>query len=111
MEIKIPTKLFTEITEFCSANNIGDPDKFVLGIIKKGFDLEKWGDINYHTPKDEDRDIIIKGTKVDIPDKPKLLTEKTTITETEIQEIQKAKADKKNKSPENQSTNDIYDEE
>ncbi len=106
MEIKIPIKLSTEITEFCKANSISDIDKFVLDIIKKGFDLEKWGDINFHTPKDEDRDIV-PGTKVNIPDKPTLLTEKT-ITEKEIQEIQKSKANKKNKLPENQPTNDIY---
>ena len=47
MDIKIPSKLSNEITDYCKVNNIGDVDDFILKVMKKGFDLEKWGDINF----------------------------------------------------------------
>jgi hypothetical protein len=47
MEIQIPNKLSTEIEIYCKSNKIDDINVFILKIIKKGFDIEKWGDINF----------------------------------------------------------------
>ena len=47
MDLKIPLKLSREIESFCTANKIEDIDGFVLKVLKDGFNLEKWGDINY----------------------------------------------------------------
>jgi hypothetical protein len=52
MEIKLPSKIENEITEYCRANQIDDINEFYLKLLKKGFDLEKWGDINYAEPVD-----------------------------------------------------------
>lgn len=46
MDFTIPNKLSNEIKGYCNANQI-NVQEFILKIIKKGFDLEKWGDINF----------------------------------------------------------------
>ena len=46
MEIKINKKLSDEIQSYCNLNGITDVDGFVQKLIKKGFDTEKWGDLN-----------------------------------------------------------------
>ena len=61
MEIDVKNKLYNEIKSYCEANNIIDISKFIEKILKKGFDLEKWGDINYTTeeegPKQETQEV------------------------------------------------------
>ena len=56
MELTIPRKQADEINKFCQANNIEDVTLYVLNLIKKGFDLEKWGDLN--TIPEEEPEIV-----------------------------------------------------
>lgn len=65
MEIDVKNKLYNEIRGYCEANNITDIPKFIEKTLKKGFDLEKWGDINY-TTEEESIKLTIETPKTDI---------------------------------------------
>ena len=39
----IPKKIKKEIEDYCNLNDINDVDKFILDIIKTGFNIEKYG--------------------------------------------------------------------
>lgn len=51
MEIEITKKLYDEIDLYCKTNNINNIPNFIQKLVKKGFDLEKWGDINIEAQK------------------------------------------------------------
>ena len=42
--IEIKKELYEEITQFCKFNDIKDVPNFVENILKKGFDMKKYGD-------------------------------------------------------------------
>lgn len=69
MEIDVKNKLYNEIKSYCEANNIIDISKFIEKILKKGFDLEKWGDINYTTEEEEP-----KQETQEAPETPKIVS-------------------------------------
>jgi hypothetical protein len=69
MEIKISKKIYDEIKRYCEANNIVDIPKFIEKLLKKGFDLEKWGDINYTTEEEEP-----KQETQEAPETPKIVS-------------------------------------
>lgn len=50
MNYVLPKKLLSEIEEYCSLNKIDNIQAFMKKITKKGFDLEKWGDLNFVMP-------------------------------------------------------------
>ena len=105
MEIEIPRKQFEEINEYCLANNIKDVNKFILKLIKKGFDIEKWGDINL-TPIPEVKESAMEGKD--------LATSKKTSSQNKMLKQDKEPSKPKKKSQpeisENQIDNDIYNE-
>lgn len=116
MNIDIPKKLSDEIQLFCKSNNIENVDEFVVKLLKKGFDIEKWGDINIYTPPIDEvipsvieekpkKTIHIPSIKIVKDEKPvnQPIKPKTTKTEVVIKEDGK-KTDKTEKSE------DIYDE-
>lgn len=43
-DIKINEKLLCDIINYCELNNITDKNEFINKIIKKGFNIEKYGD-------------------------------------------------------------------
>ena len=42
---ELPFKILNEIVKYCELNNIGYTEEFIVKIIKRGFDLEKWGNV------------------------------------------------------------------
>jgi hypothetical protein len=106
MTIDIPKKLSDEITSFCKSNTIDNIDDFILKIIKKGFDLEKWGDINVDITDTTDEVIFpqIDKRMEDIKRTP-LITVKN-----DNKPINQPIKEKTTKVIENQKSDDIYDE-
>lgn len=100
MEIKLPSKIENEITEYCRANQIDDINEFYLKLLKKGFDLEKWGDINYTEPVE---------VKTEIKE-VKLIKEKD-IPKVVMVAAPKIKVPKVIKEIDTQNNNDIYGDE
>jgi len=56
--MEIEKKLKKEIKEYCQLNNIQDINLFFNQIIKKGFDLEKWGNLNNKTTTKQKKQIF-----------------------------------------------------
>jgi len=56
MEIEISKKLYEEIKQYCTVNQITSINNFIEKTLKKGFDLEKWG--NIHFVSEEEAKII-----------------------------------------------------
>jgi len=103
-EINIPLKLYREIQDYCNVNQIVNIDKFMEKMLKKGFDIEKWGDINF-TPEEQ--------TQENIPPTPVIInkTEPTPIQQPKKEEVKPIKKDIKIKQTDNQEDNDIYGDE
>jgi len=40
---EIPARFVQDVLDYCTANGIADPYAFFVKILRKGFDLEKWG--------------------------------------------------------------------
>jgi hypothetical protein len=70
MDLKIPTKLYREIESFCAANQIDNITEFILKTLKNGFNLEKWGDINYKEVEEIKPPEPIKQPVKEIPPEP-----------------------------------------
>jgi len=41
--VEIPTKLKEEIIQYCKSNDIENVDRFILKMLKQGFNVEKYG--------------------------------------------------------------------
>lgn len=89
MEIKVSKKLHTEITNYCILNNIDNVEVFIERLLKIGFDIEKWGEIN------------------SIPEKE---IQKPTVDTNKGKKLNQVVGKIKSKPVEKQHNNDIYDE-
>lgn len=47
MEIKIDKVLYSDIETYCKVNNIQDINGFIKKMIRKGFTMEKFGEVYY----------------------------------------------------------------
>lgn len=66
--MEIPSKIQKEIKDFCKTNNIEDIDKFLLKILRDGFNIAKYGNGPTNIviqPKKEE--IIIEPISLEIP--------------------------------------------
>jgi len=72
MEHKIPSKTYKEIETFCESNNITDIPKFINKIIKAGFDLEKWGDLNVQSEIVPEPPTIVEQPIIQVVDIPEI---------------------------------------
>ena len=62
--MELPYKIKKEIEEYCKLNNIEDVNKFYFKLLKMGFDLLKWGDLNDNKPKPIKKEITEKQPQV-----------------------------------------------
>lgn len=92
-KIKIPKELYKEIIEYCNFNNIIDIENEIISIIKKGFNLIKYGSSPLFLKQSKNLDKIEEDiVKKDIVNEPK---EENPIIEKEI--IQPIKKEEKKK--------------
>lgn len=106
--MEIPKKIQDEIQYYCKINNIEDIDKFLVKIIRDGFNIAKYGNGPTNiviAPKEE---IEIKPISLNVPDSLKNIIENNKTEEVEkkildIVKVPKELIENKKK--------DLYDEE
>ena len=74
--MEIPNNILEEINLYCKVNNIDDIDKFVLKILRTGFNVEKYGLKPITKEKTEIKDVPLENQI--------LIEETTTIEEPKI---------------------------
>ena len=64
--IEIKKELYEEITQFCKFNDIKDVPNFVENILKKGFDMKKYGDTFAFIFNKRESDMVHVGKEVQV---------------------------------------------
>lgn len=91
MEIKIDKVLYSDIETYCKVNNIQDINGFIKKMIRKGFTMEKFGEVYdvLRNSKPEPSETIKEpsiATSISTIEKPEVTNEKPEVTN-EKQEI------------------------
>ena len=84
MEIKIDKVLYSDIETYCKANNIQDINGFIKKMIRKGFTMEKFGEVYdvLRNSKPEPSETIKEPSiapSIDTIEKPEVTNEKQEI--------------------------------
>lgn len=84
--MEIEKKLNNEIQNYCKLNGITDVEGFLNKIIKIGFDIEKWGDLNQkiNKPIEIPEKTVKKQVKNDNKTEVIVTEEKIVVPEPEI---------------------------
>jgi predicted RNase H-like nuclease (RuvC/YqgF family) len=76
----IPKDLLKEIEMFCDLNKVDDPNKFLLGCLKGGFAIEKFG----RTPIKSGKEIIEKEVEKEVIREVEKIVEVVKLVEREV---------------------------
>lgn len=68
--MEIPNNLLKEINSYCKVNKINDVDKFIIKMLKQGFNIEKYG-IEPNKPITPEVPDKIKEVKEPVEKKPR----------------------------------------
>lgn len=92
--IHIPKELYKEIVEYCKFNNIETINKEIISLLKKGFNLVKYGSSPFIFNQTQSvQTIETKEKEIDINKKDKIIDNKANKLEKSIEQSDNVKND------------------